>query len=234
MYLDQTRQLTDGRGASILKQCSFKMAREKQLSLDLPTWAGRRRGAGRKPKGARAGVAHVTRPNLSRHHPVHVTWRMLPHVWNLRSGRSFRQLRAAFAGGCARGGFRLVHFSVQGNHIHLVVEAVDEVALSRGLQGLAVRIARRLNRMMGRIGKVFADRYHAHVLRSPAEVARAVAYVLGNFVVHALRRGEQVMAAAPDEYSSARRTETGPPLVAPPETWLLRVGWRRGHRGAAS
>ena len=231
MYSDRTRQLTDGRGGGILELCRFKMARTKQLSLRLPTWGGKRHGAGRKPKSERPGVPHVSRPLLSKHHPVHVTWRMLPHVWNLRSRRSFRALSAVFAEACNRAGFRLIHFSVQGNHLHLIVEAADAVRLSRGLQGLAVRIARRLNRLMGRAGKVFADRFHQHVLRSPAEVARAVAYVLGNFFVHALRRGERVELAAPDEYSSARRTDTGPPLVARAQTWLLSVGWRRGPGG---
>ncbi len=205
------------------------LAKTKQLPLDLRTWGGNRKRAGRKPKGARAGVGHLKRPRLSRHHPVHVTWHMMPHVWNLRSRRSFRVLSDAFAQGCDRRGFRLVHFSVQGNHLHLVVEAPDEVRLARGLQGLAVRIARRLNRMMGRTGKVFADRYHGHVLRTPAEVARAVAYVLGNFFVHALRRGERVDETVTDEYSSAVVAETGPPLVAPPQTWLLCVGWRRAR-----
>ncbi len=207
------------------------MARDKQLALDLPTWGGRRDGAGRKPAGERSGVSHACRPRLSRHHPVHVTWRMLPHVWNLRSRRAFRRIAAAFAAGCDRDGFRLIHFSVQGNHIHLLCEAADERQLARGLQGLAVRIARGLNAMMGRRGKVFADRFHAHVLTSPTQVVRAVAYVLGNYVVHALRRGEAVSAAAPDEYSSATPSSTGPPLVAAPQTWLLRIGWRRA--GAA-
>ena len=178
-------------------------------------------------------MPHGRRPRLSKHHPVHVTWRMLPHVWNLRSRRAFRQLAAAFARGCNRAGFRLIHFSIQGNHIHLLVEAADADELARGLQGLAVRIARRLNRMMGRTGKVFADRYHAHALTSPTEVASAIRYVLGNFVIHALRRGEPVSVATQDEYSSAFTTPTGPPLVAPPETWLLRVGWRRARTRAA-
>ena len=205
------------------------MGAARQLEMKLPTWGGKRKRAGRKPKGARAGVPHVARPRLSKHHPVHVTWRMLPHVWNLRSRRSFRLLADAFVRGCDRLGFRLVHFSVQGNHLHLIVEAPDEARLARGLQGLAVRIARRLNRLMGRAGKVFADRYHGHVLRTPAEVARAVAYVLGNFFVHAQRRGERVDPTVADEYSSAAVVETGPPLVVPPRTWLLCVGWTRAR-----
>ena len=207
--------------------CRFKMNRARQIEMKLPTWGGKRKRAGRKPKGLRAGVAHVTRARLSPNHPVHVTWRMLPHVWNLRSRRSFRLLSEAFAGGCDRLGFRLVHFSVQGNHLHLVVEAPDERRLTRGLQGLAVRIARRLNRLMQRAGKVFADRYHAHILRTPREVARAVAYVLGNFFVHAARRGERIEATAPDPYSSAAANDSGPPLVVAPRTWLLCIGWKR-------
>jgi len=198
----------------------------KQLSLTLRTWGGKRKGAGRKPHGPRPGIPHVARTRLSKHHPVHVTWRMMPHVWNLRSRRCFRLLSEAFASGCDQLGFRLVHFSVQGNHLHLVVEAPDAARLARGLQGLAVRIARRLNRLMRRKGRVFADRYHAHILRTPAEVARAVAYVLGNFFVHALRRGDQVDASATDEYSSETARDTGPPLVARPQTWLLCVGWK--------
>jgi len=92
IYLDRTRQLTDGRGRGILELCRFKMARTKQLLLPLPTWGGKRRGAGRKPKSERP--AYRTCPGHSYRSTIrlHVTWRMLPHVWNLRSRRSFREL----------------------------------------------------------------------------------------------------------------------------------------------
>ena len=156
---------------------------------------------------------------------MHTTLRVLPHVWNLRSRRAFRALGRAFAGGKQRPGFRLVHFSVQGNHLHLIVEADDEMQLARGMQGLAVRMARRLNRMMQRRGEVFADRYHAHALRSPIESARAIAYVLGNYFIHAARRGEVVVREV-DPFCSAAGHVT---LTAEAETWLLRVGWTRGR-----
>ena len=97
--------------------------------------------------------------------------------------------------------------------------------LARGMQGLAVRMARRLNRMMQRRGEVFADRYHAHHLRSPTEVARAVAYVLGNFFIHAARRG-LALARGVDPFCSAVGDMA---LTVVPETWLLRVGWTRGR-----
>ena len=160
---------------------------------------------------------------------MHVTLRVLPHVWNLRSRRCFNAIAAAFAGVRGRNGFRLTDFSVQGNHLHLVVEAANAESLSRGLQAVAIRIAKRLNRVMRRRGTVFADRYHEHVLRTPSEVARALDYVLGNFAVHARRRGDWSADAEVDPYcsvSAEMRLGTGPPLVSEPRSWLLQVGWR--------
>jgi REP element-mobilizing transposase RayT len=214
-----------------------------QLHLGLkqrPTHGGARKGAGRKPRGPRPGVSHHGRPEVTRHTPVHVTARVLPHVWNLRSGRSMRVLEAALDGAKSFRDFRVVHFSVQGNHIHLIVEADDNRALSEGMQGLSTRLAKNLNRMMGRHGKVFADRFHAHVLTTPAEVRNALAYVLLNHRSHLARSGERVGAGAPDRFSSAGAFDgwrdaapaNEPQVTSPPRTWLLATGWRR--RGLVS
>lgn len=82
-------------------------------------------------------------------------------------------------------------FSIQANHIHLIVEARNRFALSRAMKGFSVRIAKRLNRAYGRRGQVFSDRFHAHVLRTPREVRHAVRYVMENSRIHAARRGER-------------------------------------------
>jgi hypothetical protein len=91
--------------------------KQKQLDLRLPTWGGRRKRKRRGGAPQLRKVPHRRRPALSKRHPVHVTWRMLPHVWNLRSRRCFRSISECFSLGRDRFGFRLVHFSVQGNHI---------------------------------------------------------------------------------------------------------------------
>ena len=180
----------------------------KQRSFQFKTWGGSREGAGRKPVRARPGVVHRRRPVLKSRFPVHVTWRMKPGVWNLRSRRCFTALARAFWGGADRFGFRLVHYSVQGNHVHLLVEAGDEKSLSRGMCGLGVRVARGLNRVMKRQGKVLDDRYHGHILRTPTEVKRARTYLLQNAQKHHGLRFA-------DPYTSARA------LVAP-RTFLMR------------
>ena len=185
--------------------------RSEQLSFAKHAgWGGARKGAGRKPKTERAGVSHLGRETLSARFPVHVTLRVLPHVWNLRSRRSFRVLARAFGAGGERFGMRLCEFSVQGNHLHLVVEAADRRALARGMQGLTIRIARGLNALMKRQGKVLADRYHARILRTPTEVRRVLAYVRENHDVHRARWGK-ARSGARDPYSSASR-EHGVPL----------------------
>src|SRR6478752_5525505 len=180
----------------------------KQGSLAFQTWGGKRRGAGRKPTRAQSSVVHRRRPVLKRRFPVHVTWRMTDGVWNLRSRRCFTALSRAFWGGANRFGFRLVHYSVQGNHVHLLVEAEDEKALGRGMKGLGVRVAKGLNRVMRRHGKVLDDRYHGHILRTPTEVRRAREYLLQN------ARRHYGMTVA-DPYTSTV-------AVIEPDTFLMR------------
>jgi REP element-mobilizing transposase RayT len=180
----------------------------RQTSFRFRSRGGRRGRSGRRPTGARARLRHVKRPRLQARFPVHVTWRMREGVWNLRTRRCFTALARAFWGGANRFGFRLVHYSVMGNHVHLLVEADDEKALSKGMNGLGTRMARRLNCVMRRRGKVLDDRYHGHILRTPTEVRRARAYLLGNAKKHYGQRGA-------DPYTSTVA------LIAP-DTFLMR------------
>jgi putative transposase len=190
----------------------------RQLSLDLRTHGGKRRHAGRKPKGIRALVSHAARPQFHRVMPVHVTLKVRRDVPSLRSSRRFDVIRQCFKASRGAHGMRLVEFSVLGDHLHLLVEADSNVALSRGVQGLAVRLARRLNRLLQRTGKLFADHYHSHLLRTPTEVLRTIKYVRNNAQRH---YGE----AAVDFFSSAAKDAAG--LLAEATGWLLCFGWRR-------
>lgn len=212
--------------------------RSRQIYLPLaPRFGhgGARRGAGRKPRRERPGVSHHGRERIRSTAPVHATLRVLPHVWNLRSARSFAVVARAVEGMKGWREFRVVHFSTLGDHLHFIVEADDARALSGGMQGLSVRLAKGLNRMMGRKGKVFADRFHAHVLRTPSEVRNALVYVLLNHRSHMARIGERVGPGALDRFSSAAAFDgwAGRPhapsgaVVALPTTWLLRAGWKR-------
>src|SRR5258706_15856783 len=117
---------------------------------------------------------------------------------------------------------RIIQFSVMGNHIHLIVEADSNESLSRGMQGLCIRVAKALNRLMDRSGSVFSDHFHSRVLKSPTELVNAIGYVLGN---HAHHFGGSTDV---DRFSSAALSaESRDQILARPRTWLLRTGWRR-------
>jgi REP element-mobilizing transposase RayT len=189
----------------------------KQLAFKLRTHGGKRRGAGRKPKGKTALVSHAARPRFARATPAYVTIRVRDDVPNLRASCRFAEVRRCFAASRGLHGARLIEFSVLSNHLHLIIEADDHVALSRGMQGLSVRIARALNRLLRRTGKLFADHFHARLLTSPTELVRAIRYVVENAAHH---YGEQ------DNRCSSRAPENLPVLAAQ-VGWLLRVGWHR-------
>jgi REP element-mobilizing transposase RayT len=203
----------------VLNYAKFKMRRRRarpastQLGLRFRTHGGARVGAGR-PRKPGSGVPHLRRARLRRGQPVHVTLRLRRGLPTLRQKRAYRAVYSAFVEGCSREGFRLVHYSVQRNHLHLLVEVRDARALGRAMQGLCVRLARSLNRVFGRSGSLFADRYHGRSLGSPREVRNALRYVLCNARRHRCR--EHWFDGWLDPYSSG--------------VWF--DGWR-GARGVA-
>ena len=212
--------------SGIISPNQMAEALQEQLGLFAPRRGGMRVGAGRKPAaGKRARVAHRRRPRLSRHHPVHAVLRVREDVTNLR-GPAFSTLLHCFKQGRARPGFRLVHFSVQSNHLHFIIEADDAPALARGMQALAIRIARNLNQILDRHGQVFEDHYFAAQMKSPAQVRHTLRYVFRNDEHHAGRAlpGQDPRASEP-YFGLAELPPDAP--VAAAQTWLLTVGFRR-------
>jgi REP element-mobilizing transposase RayT len=225
-------------------------ARDSQLELVFANrWGGARAGAGRK-RSERSGVPHRARPLQRAAEPVHVTLRA--RIAPLRSQHVFPTVRLALLRAARRAPerFRVLQFSVQHDHVHLVVEATDKRALSSGVRGVAIRVARYVNDLLGRRGPLWADRWHGRALATPREVRNALAYVLCNFRKHAAQRGSRgrarisvppskgVVGAGIDPYSSgewfdgwrewAPVSGIAPPFVEPP-SW-----GRDGERSVCS
>ena len=138
-----------------------------------------------------------------------------------------RAIAAASSSPAVGRSFRVVEFSVQTNHVHLVIEAHDARSLSRGMLGLNVRLARAINGTLLTRGKVWRERYHARALETPREVRNALVYVLMNAKKHGVR------LTGIDRFSSARwfdgfvdRSAVEGRPTAAPRTWLGGVGWR--------
>src|SRR5690349_20026818 len=142
---------------------------------------GKRRGAGRPPKGTRAGSPHKERPYLPARYPVHVTLRVVGAVGNLRRRCVYQAVREATMTTARREDFRIIHLSGQRTHVHLLVEADDKAALASGMQGFQISAAKHLNAAISkrrpgprRLAPVFPDRYHAENITSPRQARHAL------------------------------------------------------------
>jgi REP element-mobilizing transposase RayT len=231
------------------------MARRRHIQQEMLTKDGTRprskRGgvrprAGRPPKGERAGAPHTTRPAFKSSEPVHVVLRVLSIVGVLRNRHVYKALRDATLVLARRESARIVHMSIQHDHIHLLVEAANREALSKGMQAFQISAAKQINRTIGRKlrakrrGRVFADRYFAEVVKSPRQARHALAYVLNNWRKHREDGGVVTANWNVDPYSSGASftgwkrepevvvwDEHEALVVWEPRTWLLREGWRR-------
>ena len=219
---------------------SRRKRKHEQLSLDLepPTWGGKREGAGRKPKSGRASVPHRARPMHRASYPLHVTMRT--GVRGLRAQSVFARVREAIARS-SNEMFRVVQFSVQDNHLHLLVEAHDKRELTRGMRGLAVRAAQRINGALRRRGQVFSERYHARELTRPRAVRNALVYILHNHRKHGVSLAWLDACSSALEFDGWRRDvlldvarvararprDAVSSAAAPAKTWLASIGWRR-------
>jgi REP element-mobilizing transposase RayT len=211
-----------------------------QLELQFPKgWGGRRKRAGRKAS-ARRSTPHRARPTHRRWVPEHVTMRLCSK--SLRSQFVFPTVAGAIAAANARGRgrFQIVHYSVQADHLHLLVEALEHHDLIEGMRGFSVSLTRRINRLLFRRGRLVADRWHGRALSSPRAVRRALVYVLANAKKHGAHAGPvDPLSSAPHfrgfrELAPQSAAEhdaklvprfartTSPPA---PTTWLLGKGW---------
>jgi putative transposase len=211
---------------------------------------GPREGAGRKPKnGKTAGVSHLQRPKQSRHVPLHITIRLCDGLPSMRRRRGYKLAQRAMALANRFEEARLCHLSIQRNHLHLIIEADDQAALTRAMRSFGVSLAKNVKHELRRPGRmrIFADRYHIEKLTTPAQVRNALAYVLGNWRKHGEDRDIPGPPPRMDRYSSGpyfTGWDTGPPpqvirfdaLPFPedgplpirfPTSYLLRQGWQR-------
>ena len=223
-----------------------------QVEMVFRTHGGKRRGAGRKPKGHRPGARHDVRPEHDRRHPVHVTIRVVGSVDGLRRRDMYLALREATIVTAKRDDFRIVHMSIQRDHVHLIVEADHKDALSKGIRGFSISAARQINRAITarggerRTGRVISDRFHARPLTSPRAVRNTLAYVLNNYRHHGEDRVGVARTWKVDPFSSGAlffgwkelegspilwplRPTYQPLIVLRPKTWLLAKGWHQHH-----
>ncbi len=227
-----------------------RASKQGQQAFEFKTWGGKRKGAGRPPKAKRASEPHQRRERFSRPTAVHVTLRVLDGVGKLRRRAIYKAVGRAVIAVLPRGDFRIVHLSLETDHVHVICEADHHGALASGIKAFQSSAAQHINQVLSaergaRIrGQVFRDRYHARRLTSPTQARNALAYVLNNWRHHGqdtspVTRGWRVdyFSSGPSfagwlERSGSAFLDPVPAtyerlMVARPQTWLLATGWQR-------
>jgi REP element-mobilizing transposase RayT len=208
----------------------------QQLEFDFHQHGGKRKGAGRKPKNAEPGMPHRQRARKKRGQPLLITVRLADGLPSLRRGGALKLVLAALSASSDRHGMQIVHYTVQGNHLHFLVEADDRECVARAMNALLSPLARALNKLWGRRGKVFPERYHDEVISTPTQARNALRYVLQNGKKHGVvpQASIDLCSSAPMfdgwmERPSIASLPKAPVMasVAPASTWLLTAGWRR-------
>jgi len=212
----------------------------RQRELVFRTWGGKRKGAGRKRSGERSRVPHLRRCEFSKDHPLHVTLRVLDEVGRLRVRAVLGAVAEALRLVADREDLRIIHTSIQNNHLHLYCEATSREGLAEGMRSFKTSVSRRINRALGRSGRVFADRYHYEVVKTPKQARAVLCYVMNNWRKHHADRGcrDRVDPFATGMWFRGwKETDIPKQLVIPPgvivlpyrepRTWLLREGWKK-------
>ena len=212
---------------------SVRVYRTKaQAAWSFPKPKAKNRGGRPRIVDRRASERHETRAPLPAGTPVHVTMRIVPAVGAMRKRHLYRAVRKATLQAYAANRIRIVHLSIQHDHVHAIVEASSRDGLARGMQGFQISAARHINRACRRTGQVFADRYHAEQLTTPTQARNAISYVINNWRKHREDHHGPFALHRVDPFSSGPTywKISGPfePLqTSPPSTWMLKIGIRR-------
>lgn len=172
----------------------------KQLTLNIykGSKGGRRPGSGRKRIHSK-GIAHRIREKVNHRTPLHINFKFKAYI---RNKYCLKLLKRAILNAQSHG-LWVVHFSLQSNHVHLIVEAESNVLLTKAMRSLTVTFAKGLRK-----GKVQVERYHLHVLKSIKETQNAIHYVLFNKQKHEKGRYSKI-----DEFSSLLNVDRAVDLI---------------------
>ena len=228
--------------------------RHVQQALHFGDKNGQRRGGpnrrkrkgvrlGRPPKGPRSSERHKKREAFPASEPVHVTLRVVDDVGRLRTRAIYQAVREAMLVTFRREDFRIVHLSVQGNHIHLLIEAENRMALAAGMKAFEISAAKHINAAVSRAGswwerrrmrvkpkrrkgQVFADRYHVEIIRTPRQARNALTYVLNNWRKHREHRADVARTWLIDPYSTGWSFDGWKEREDHPFVWKLRASYQ--------
>lgn len=140
------------------------------------------KGAGR-PAIHDRGIRHIARDKVTKHTSLHLTIKIERLKAGLRNKDVLKQLHDSIKK-ARKIGLRVIHYTLEFDHVHLLVEVDSNQQLAKGMQSFGISFSKGINKIKAQVGKVFKTRYHFRKLKSPNEIKNVIFYILGNSLKH--------------------------------------------------
>ena len=140
------------------------------------------KGAGRPAKHDR-GIRHIARDEFNRLTVLHLTVKIDRAKAGLKNKQTLKLLWHAIKKARLKG-LKIIHYTLEFDHIHLLVEADNKAIVGTGMQSFGISLSKGINKIKGLSGQVFKTRYHFRKLKTPTEVKNVIHYILGNSIKH--------------------------------------------------
>lgn len=140
------------------------------------------KGAGR-PAIHDRGIRHIARDEIKKPIPLHLTIKIEKTKAGLKNKAMLKLLHHCIKKSRMKG-LRIVHYTLEFDHVHLLVEATNKETTSKGMQSFGIAFSKGINKLKCLKGRVFKTRYHFRKLNSPREIKNVLNYILGNSIKH--------------------------------------------------
>ncbi len=141
-----------------------------------------RKGAGR-PALHDPGIRHTNRPHIKKPASLHLTIKVKKKKAEIKNKSVLKILKRAILN-ARKQGLRVIHFSLEYDHVHLLIEADNNLILGKGMQAFGVTLSKAINRLKKLKGGVYKHRYHFRQISSTRELKIVMNYIFTNGLKH--------------------------------------------------
>lgn len=150
----------------------------KGTQLTLSNW----KRAGR-PAIHDKGIRHIAREIIKKSTSLHLTIKVRENKADIKNKQVLKILHYAIRRSRIKG-LRIIHYTLEYNHIHLLVEAADKQTVHQGMQSFGITFAKKINAIKRLKGTVYKHRYHLRKINSPRELKNVLYYIFNNGIHH--------------------------------------------------
>jgi REP element-mobilizing transposase RayT len=141
------------------------------------------------------GIRHISREDIKKPTSLHLTIKVRENKADIKNKQILKALHHSIKRARMKR-LKIVHYTLEYNHIHLLVEAEIKQLVHQGMQAFGISLAKKINTIKRLKGTVYKHRYHLRKINSPRDLKNVLHYIFNNGIHH--KRTSNVL----DSYNS--------------------------------